>query len=152
MKLLRAIEEVAELLPIIFPVHPRTKKNLKKSGLLRALANEPNVIMTRPLGYRESLSLLIDSKAVITDSGGLQEESSALKIPCLTLRMNTERPVTIEKGTNTLIKGDWKLYQRCINRICKKSYMHKCSEILYWDGRTAGRILRIITNKLKKRA
>jgi UDP-N-acetylglucosamine 2-epimerase (non-hydrolysing) len=88
------LDEVAETLPVIFPVHPRTKRNL--DGATR-------VLLTEPLAYRHFLSLETEAAAVVTDSGGIQEETTALRIPCFTLRANTERPVTIELGTNTLL-------------------------------------------------
>jgi UDP-N-acetylglucosamine 2-epimerase (non-hydrolysing) len=88
------LDEVAETLPVVFPVHPRTKQNLQ--GATR-------VVLTEPLPYRQFLSLEAEAAAVVTDSGGIQEETTALRIPCFTLRANTERPVTIELGTNTLL-------------------------------------------------
>jgi UDP-N-acetylglucosamine 2-epimerase (non-hydrolysing) len=88
------LDAVAETLPVIFPVHPRTRRNLE--GATR-------VLLTEPLPYRQFLSLETEAAAVVTDSGGIQEETTALQIPCFTLRANTERPVTIELGTNTLL-------------------------------------------------
>ncbi|MGZ4417564.1 MAG: UDP-N-acetyl glucosamine 2-epimerase, partial [Gaiellaceae bacterium] len=89
-----ALDDVAESLPVIFPVHPRTRKNLDGST---------RVVMTEPLPYRQFLSLEAKAAAVVTDSGGIQEETTVLRIPCFTLRENTERPITIELGTNTLL-------------------------------------------------
>jgi UDP-N-acetylglucosamine 2-epimerase (non-hydrolysing) len=89
-----AFDDVAESLPVIFPVHPRTRKNLDGST---------RVLLTEPLPYRQFLSLEAKAAAVVTDSGGIQEETTVLRIPCFTLRENTERPVTIELGTNTLL-------------------------------------------------
>ena len=89
-----ALDDVAESLPVIFPVHPRTRKNLDGST---------RVLLTEPLPYRQFLSLEAKAAAVVTDSGGIQEETTALRIPCFTLRKNTERPITIELGTNTLL-------------------------------------------------
>jgi len=89
-----ALDHVAESLPVIFPVHPRTRKNLDGST---------RVLMTEPLPYRQFLSLEAKAAAVVTDSGGIQEETTVLRIPCFTLRENTERPITIELGTNTLL-------------------------------------------------
>jgi UDP-N-acetylglucosamine 2-epimerase (non-hydrolysing) len=89
-----ALDQVAESLPVIFPVHPRTRKNLDGST---------RVLMTEPLPYRQFLSLEAKAAAVVTDSGGIQEETTVLRIPCFTLRENTERPITIELGTNTLL-------------------------------------------------
>jgi UDP-N-acetylglucosamine 2-epimerase (non-hydrolysing) len=89
-----ALDHVAESLPVIFPVHPRTRKNLDGST---------RVLMTEPLPYRQFLSLEAKAAAVVTDSGGIQEETTVLRVPCFTLRENTERPITIELGTNTLL-------------------------------------------------
>ena len=89
-----ALDHVAESLPVIFPVHPRTRKNLDGST---------RVLLTEPLPYRQFLSLEAKAAAVVTDSGGIQEETTVLRIPCFTLRENTERPITIELGTNTLL-------------------------------------------------
>jgi len=89
-----ALDDVAESLPVIFPVHPRTRKNLDGST---------RVLMTEPLPYRQFLSLEAQAAAVVTDSGGIQEETTVLRVPCFTLRENTERPITIELGTNTLL-------------------------------------------------
>jgi UDP-N-acetylglucosamine 2-epimerase (non-hydrolysing) len=89
-----ALEDVAETLPVIFPVHPRTRRNLGGSTRL---------LLTEPLPYRQFLSLEAKAAAVVTDSGGIQEETTALRVPCFTLRDNTERPITIELGTNTLL-------------------------------------------------
>jgi UDP-N-acetylglucosamine 2-epimerase (non-hydrolysing) len=89
-----ALDDVAESLPVIFPVHPRTRRNLDGST---------RILLTEPLPYRQFLSLEAKAAAVVTDSGGIQEETTALRIPCFTLRQNTERPITIELGTNTLL-------------------------------------------------
>ncbi|HEX9598335.1 MAG TPA: UDP-N-acetylglucosamine 2-epimerase (non-hydrolyzing) [Gaiellaceae bacterium] len=89
-----ALDDVAESLPVIFPVHPRTGRNLGGST---------RILLTEPLPYRQFLSLEAKAAAVVTDSGGIQEETTALRIPCFTLRQNTERPITIELGTNTLL-------------------------------------------------
>jgi UDP-N-acetylglucosamine 2-epimerase (non-hydrolysing) len=89
--------EVARELPVVFPVHPRTRKMLAGAG------SHPGLILTEPLGYLDFLSLEADAKAVLTDSGGVQEETTFLGVPCFTLRDSTERPVTIRLGTNTLL-------------------------------------------------
>jgi UDP-N-acetylglucosamine 2-epimerase (non-hydrolysing) len=89
-----ALDDVAETVPVIFPVHPRTRRSLEGST---------RVLLTEPLPYRQFLSLEAKAAAVVTDSGGIQEETTVLHVPCFTLRDNTERPVTIELGTNTLL-------------------------------------------------
>jgi UDP-N-acetylglucosamine 2-epimerase (non-hydrolysing) len=94
---------LAEQMPVVFPVHPRTRKMMEAAG---GGAEAPGLLLTEPLGYLDFLSLLADSGAVLTDSGGIQEETTYLGIPCFTLRANTERPVTISAGTNTLLGLD----------------------------------------------
>jgi len=143
--ILEQILKAAAKIDIVFPVHPRTQKCLEKSGLNKSLTQNPNIKLIAPLGYLESLSLMLGSKLVITDSGGMQEETTALGIPCLTLRENTERPITIERGTNTLIKGNWKLFHTCVDRILKNKYGKKAKGIPHWDGKSAERILTIIS-------
>jgi UDP-N-acetylglucosamine 2-epimerase (non-hydrolysing) len=99
---LAALDEVARSLPVVFPVHPRTQRNLETAGLV----NRTNVVLGPPVPYRQFLSLEADAAAVITDSGGVQEETTALKVPCFTLRANTERRVTERLGTNTVLGFD----------------------------------------------
>jgi UDP-N-acetylglucosamine 2-epimerase (non-hydrolysing) len=94
-----ALDEVARSLPVIFPVHPRTRRTLEAEGL----AQRGSVVLTEPLPYRPFLSLEVDAAAVVTDSGGIQEETTVLDVPCFTLRDNTERPVTVTLGTNTVL-------------------------------------------------
>jgi UDP-N-acetylglucosamine 2-epimerase (non-hydrolysing) len=100
--LLDALVSIAEKLPVIFPVHPRTRANIEKFGFAERVANS-NIRLIEPLGYLDFMNLYSSAKMVLTDSGGLQEETTALGIPCLTLRENTERPITIELGTNQLV-------------------------------------------------
>ena len=121
------LDEVAGTLPVIFPVHPRTKRNLE--GATR-------VLLTEPLPYRQFLSLEIEAAAVVTDSGGIQEETTALRVPCFTLRANTERPVTIELGTNTLLG----LEPERLREIPSLLTSPKPGEIPpLWDGRAGER-------------
>ena len=99
-------------LPLVFPVHPRTRQRLLEAGFPEQLESGHNLILLEPMGYIEFMSLVCDAKLVITDSGGLQEETTYLNIPCLTLRDSTERPITITLGTNELVRvGEIK--QRC---------------------------------------
>jgi len=133
---------------IVFPIHPRTRKSLIKFNLENELS-KPNIIITEPLGYLEFLNLIINSKFVLTDSGGIQEEASYLKIPILTLRNNTERPVTIEEGTNTLLGNDILKLKEYLNEILSDTYK-KGKEIEMWDGKTSQRITNIIIDKVLK--
>lgn len=133
-------------LKIIFPIHPRTKKNLLKFKLLNDIKTD-NLIINEPVGYLEFLNLMINSKLVLTDSGGIQEEASYLRIPVLTLRNNTERPITIEKGTNTIVQRDILKIEKYLDIILKNNYK-KGQNIENWDGLTAMRIINIIKEKL----
>jgi UDP-N-acetylglucosamine 2-epimerase (non-hydrolysing) len=103
--LLNVIGEVAEDLPVVFPVHPRTRARIDDAGFGTFFDN-PRILALPPVGYLEMLGLVNDADVVLTDSGGLQEETTALGIPCMTLRENTERPITIAEGTNTLVGVD----------------------------------------------
>lgn len=137
---------IAEQLPVIFPVHPRTRARLEVSGWDKLLGSSPNIHLVEPLSYLASLSLTLNALFVVTDSGGLQEETSALGIPCLTLRDTTERPITISEGTNTLIAGDWDLFRKRVGEILASQTVRRASQIPYWDGRSANRILDVISN------
>ena len=131
-----------ESLPIIFPVHPRTAKRLKQFRLILS----DKIYQMAPLGFQESLYFWKDAKFVITDSGGLQEETTALEIPCLTLRENTERPITISEGTNKLvgIGGREHEVKEILKGNGKKGKIPKL-----WDGKTAERIVKILKKEIK---
>ena len=132
---------------IIFPIHPRTKKNIHKFGLSAFLENS-KFILIEPLGYLDFIKLIKSSRGVWTDSGGIQEETSFLGVPCFTIRENTERPVTIEIGTNTLIsldKNQILYHQEKNNDILIPRIVNK---IPLWDGNTAQRIVDILINFL----
>jgi UDP-N-acetylglucosamine 2-epimerase (non-hydrolysing) len=101
-KLCRVLSEISASLPLIFPVHPRTRASLETAGLMAMLEKAGGMTLTEPLGYADFMNLVMSSRVLITDSGGIQEETTYLGIPCLTLRENTERPVTITQGTNRL--------------------------------------------------
>ena len=133
---------LAERMPVVFPVHPRTRRRLDESGLSVHLSG-PRLHLIEPIGYLESLSMVLDARLVVTDSGGLQEETTALGVPCLTLRENTERPITVSQGTNTLIGRNWPLFQASVKQIEEGSYARKGSSIPYWDGNAGKRILEI---------
>jgi UDP-N-acetylglucosamine 2-epimerase (non-hydrolysing) len=140
-----ALAKAAQKLAVIFPVHPRTRQRLEASCLLQRLAGTGKVVVTDPLGYHDFMSLVLGCRYVLTDSGGIQEESTYLGIPCITLRDNTERPVTVTMGTNELAKpGDVEhLLSRVLSGAWKKGTVPSL-----WDGCTASRIVA----SLKKRA
>jgi UDP-N-acetylglucosamine 2-epimerase (non-hydrolysing) len=136
-KLLRTMETICEQLPIVFPCHPRTKQRLDACGLLPK--PDSRICVTEPLGYDDFLYLWEGAKFVLTDSGGLQEETTALGIPCLTLRNNTERPVTVEIGSNTLVGTDHVRILTHVEEIMSGRYK-KGSIPDLWDGKASQRI------------
>lgn len=138
--LVALIEEVADRVAVVFPVHPRTRARLAALGLGERLAARAGVRCVEPLGYREGLALLSASAVVLTDSGGIQEESSFLGIPCLTLRSNTERPVTLDLGTNTLV-GD--ALDRTVPLVeeALAGRGKRGGAIPGWDGNAAERVI-----------
>ena len=137
--LLETLAEVSKRLPLIFALHPRTRANIEKFEL-SALIDSSRMVLLPPQGYLEMLGLLLDATVVLTDSGGLQEETTALGIPCLTLRENTERPITIEQGTNTLVGVDRNAIISGINEIFLGNGKHGNIPEL-WDGNAAKRIV-----------
>lgn len=136
--LLKVLHEVSEKVPLIFALHPRTRANIERFGLMELVINERMVLLP-PQGYLEMLGLLANAKLVLSDSGGLQEETTALGVPCLTIRENTERPITIEQGTNTLVGCDPRAIRLGVAEIL--SGAGKCGRIPeFWDGHAAERI------------
>lgn len=127
-------------LPVIFPVHPRTRAKLAEFGLTSQLAAWPNFRLCDPLGYLDFLRLWSQSRLVLTDSGGLQEETTALGIPCLTLRENTERPITVTEGTNRIVGTNPENIDAAICEVLHGTMFPKRIPEL-WDGKTAGRIV-----------
>jgi UDP-N-acetylglucosamine 2-epimerase (non-hydrolysing) len=129
--------KVAEQLPLVFPVHPRTRKQLASFGLWNRLADAPGLRLLEPLSYIPFMSLLWQARLAITDSGGIQEETTYLGIPCLTLRPNTERPITITQGTNRLCRAE------DLAATAQKALTGGITEarpIDMWDGHTAERV------------
>jgi UDP-N-acetylglucosamine 2-epimerase (non-hydrolysing) len=136
-KIMNILENFSHSYPIIFPVHPRTKKMLEKINY--NFKNNHRFIIVEPVGYHDSLCLVEQAKFIITDSGGLQEESTYLRVPCLTLRENTERPVTISQGTNRLTSLD--RLEKDIEAVLGWS-SNRFQIPAFWDGNTAKRIVR----------
>ncbi|MBL8379258.1 MAG: UDP-N-acetylglucosamine 2-epimerase (non-hydrolyzing) [Burkholderiales bacterium] len=132
------LSQAARRLPLVFAMHPRTRGNAERFGLLSRLA-EGRVILLPPQGYLQMLGLVAGAALVLTDSGGLQEETTALGIPCITLRENTERPITVEAGTNTLVGRNQSLALSCVDDVLAGGGRRgRVPE--YWDGRAAVRI------------
>jgi UDP-N-acetylglucosamine 2-epimerase (non-hydrolysing) len=130
--------EVAQRVPLVWPVHPRARANIERFGLAASVANAP-IAMLEPQGYLEMLGLMAGARLVLTDSGGIQEETTALAVPCLTMRENTERPITVEQGTNTLVGRDRAQVALCVDEILHGGGKRgRVPEL--WDGGTAERI------------
>ena len=143
-RLLALFDQIAGELPLIFPIHPRTQKLV--AGLEAASQpRNPAFRQIAPLDYLDSLCLQKHARFVLTDSGGMQEETTLLDTPCLTLRENTERPVTVELGTSTLVGNDPQRILSAVQAVLGGRYKHAQS-IPLWDGQTAGRIVGIIQN------
>lgn len=149
VELVANLVQVSHKIPIIFPMHPRTRNNLRKFGKLSELENESSIHILEPLGYLEFVSLIGSSGLVITDSGGLQEETTSLGIPCLTLRENTERPITITEGTNQLIT-DVSTLQNSVDDALQNLGVKAPKKPKYWDGKTAKRIVDAIIDCVER--
>ena len=138
-----ALVDIATDLPLLFPLHPRTQKRIEEFELAEKIAATPNIHLIEPLGYLPFLDLMMHAKVLLTDSGGIQEETTILGVPCLTLRPNTERPITIEQGTNILVGSEPDAIRREARKII--AGQTKPAQIPdLWDGHTAPRIVESI--------
>ena len=132
-------------LPFVFPVHPRTRQRIERFGLAARFGKASRIIQLPPLGYLDFLALTSQARVIVTDSGGLQEESTALGIPCLTVRPNTERPITVSEGTSTLVGNDPTKLRAGLEAVLNGAYRRgKCPDL--WDGRAAERIAAILAS------
>ncbi|HEV8137030.1 MAG TPA: UDP-N-acetylglucosamine 2-epimerase (non-hydrolyzing) [Pyrinomonadaceae bacterium] len=150
-RILSALEAIASQLPIVFPVHPRTRKTITQFGLAERIASATNLRLIEPLGYLDFLSLYSTARLVLTDSGGIQEETTALGIPCLTLRENTERPITVEMGTNIVVGTDTRKIVSEAAAILNGAGAKGTRQPPLWDGHTAERILDVLMNWSRSR-
>ena len=141
-----ALKEIARDLPLIFPVHPRTRANIEKFGIDLG----PNITLAGPQAYMAFLNLWKDAAVVLTDSGGLQEETTALGVPCITIRENTERPVTVDEGTNVLAGTDPEAIVREARKVLRGEGKQGRRPHL-WDGRAAERIVAVLARELAAR-
>jgi UDP-N-acetylglucosamine 2-epimerase (non-hydrolysing) len=142
--LLEVLADISRNLPLVFPIHPRTRKRIEQFGLARCLTETEGMILMEPLGYLDFQSLTSQAKVIVTDSGGLQEESTALGIPCLTMRPNTERPITVEEGTSTLVGNDPDQLRSCLQAVLNGAYKQgRCPAL--WDGHAAERIAAVLS-------
>jgi UDP-N-acetylglucosamine 2-epimerase (non-hydrolysing) len=146
--LLGAVADISRFIPVIFPAHPRTQSRIKEFGL-RGLIDASNIALLPPQGYLEMLGLMKDARVVLTDSGGIQEETTALGVPCITLRHNTERPITVSEGTNSIAGTDPEKI-----RILVKDVLHsggKAGKVPEnWDGKAAHRISAVLHDWLDR--
>jgi len=146
-RVIDALEIICEDMPIIFTVHPRTRRHLLSSSLGERVKRMPGLRLTYPLGYLDFLRLMSSAKLVLTDSGGIQEETTILKVPCITLRENTERPITIQVGSNTLVGNDTdkiiEAYRKTVSGPRREPQIPPL-----WDGHAAERIVNILLEKL----
>ncbi len=147
VRILSALESVGKEIPIVFPMHPRTKNRIDEFGLNGRISNIPNIVLTGPAGYLDFVALIAGSSMVLTDSGGLQEETTALGIPCLTLRENTERPITVHQGTNKIVGSNTESIISGVEEILSgRKESGQIPEL--WDGMTAIRIADIIVDEI----
>jgi UDP-N-acetylglucosamine 2-epimerase (non-hydrolysing) len=144
--LLRALGQLSEQIPVLFPIHLRTQKRIEEFGLKDLLSYYPDLVHCHPLGYLPFLNAMANAKFVVTDSGGIQEETTVLRIPCLTLRAETERPVTVTQGSNLVIGNDpERLLAESEKILNGQNKVGRVPE--RWDGNAARRIVEVLAKK-----
>lgn len=140
---LSGVARIQSEVPIVFPVHPRTRRRLE--SIMAALPAMPGLCLTDPLPYLDFVQLMANARCVLTDSGGVQEETTALEVPCLTLRHNTERPITVERGTNRIVGVDPASIYRAWREVTNGEWpAGELPEL--WDGKAATRIVQVLLN------
>ena len=148
--ILRALVEIQGRLPLVFPVHPRTRRNLRRFGLDGLAAEAGNLRLVEPLGYLDMLKLLASSAVALVDSGGIQEETTVLGVPCLTLRESTERPVTVTQGTNRLTgTATGRIVEEAGRVLDGEAPKGRIPDL--WDGRSAERLVEHLRQPIKRR-
>ena len=154
-RIISALTEISKRIPIFFPVHPRTRKQIEAFGFQhhfieltnnKSRITDNGIYIANPLGYLDFLNLMANAKIVLTDSGGIQEETTVLNIPCITLRDTTERPITLSEGTNVLVKNDPRKIVEEVEKILAGGRRKGCCPSI-WDGHTAERIVKILAEK-----
>jgi len=146
-KILDTLEHVQKKVPVLWPIHPHTRKNIETSGWRDWLGIMKNVKIVDPLGYRDFMNLMVNAMMVITDSGGLQEETTVLNIPCITIRTETERPITVEIGTNVIAGLETGNVMREVNKIVGGNAKQGSIPPM-WDGKAAARIVNAMEERL----
>lgn len=147
--LVQTVVDASRRLPLVWPLHPRTRANMDRFGLSACLQSD-RILAVQPLGYLQMLGLMSEATIVLTDSGGIQEETTALGVPCLTLRENTERPITIEQGTNTLVGTDRDMILSELDTVLGTGGKRgRVPEL--WDGRAATRIAEHLAGWMSRR-
>jgi UDP-N-acetylglucosamine 2-epimerase (non-hydrolysing) len=149
--LMAALGRIAKSVPVLFPVHPRTRAKLEGLGCHALSSEDGNLRLLPPLGYDDFVSLLRNAAFVVTDSGGIQEETTALGVPCLTLRENTERPATVDDGTNVLVGHDTERLVVEVEAILAGRGKRGLVPAL-WDGRAAERIVAVLVSRFGERS
>ncbi len=143
-RLLQELADISRQTPLVFPVHPRTRDRISAAGLDELLASA-NILLLPPQGYLEMLGLMREARLVLTDSGGIQEETTALGVPCITLRESTERPITVDEGTNTIVGTDPAAIRRAYTDIVNGGGKAG-RQPQHWDGRAAERIAAVLAD------
>jgi UDP-N-acetylglucosamine 2-epimerase (non-hydrolysing) len=145
LRIITAIKKIARRIPVIFPVHPRTQANISRFGF-DEFFQDRRIIRIEPLGYLDFLNLEMNARLVITDSGGMQQETTVLNVPCLSLRDTTERPITIEEGTNILVWNDTsQIIEEAFKILDGQGKKGKCPAL--WDGKAAERTIDILVKQ-----
>jgi UDP-N-acetylglucosamine 2-epimerase (non-hydrolysing) len=149
LNIVSGLEELGAECPIIFPIHPRTARRIEEHGLSTALANR-GIRSIDPRGYIDFLGLMKHAAIVVTDSGGIQEETTCLGVPCVTVRENTERPITIARGTNVIAGTEPSRIAECIRAQMRRRFTRTPPDL--WDGRAAARIVDVLVRIVRERA
>ncbi|MBI2502871.1 MAG: UDP-N-acetylglucosamine 2-epimerase (non-hydrolyzing) [Candidatus Latescibacteria bacterium] len=149
--ILDALARIGQRLPLIFLVHPRTRKNAERFGLGPRLEHTPGLRLGEPAGYLDMLRLQGEARLVLTDSGGIQEETTVLQVPCLTLRESTERPVTIAQGSNTLVGCDPDRIVEAAFKVLDQEGQRAYPVPELWDGQAAGRLVAVLRQGIRRR-
>jgi len=142
--ILEALDRIQQETKLVFPLHPRTRRNMEHMGLARQVERRKGLLLIEPVGYLDFLCLMSKALLVLTDSGGIQEETTILGVPCLTLRENTERPITVEQGTNRLVGSDPEAILSAYRQIKEGVFKVRGNRPALWDGQAAQRIAAII--------